>query len=124
MAGYNSGRKAPNVSQYLANLNAIPSAHDVATQQEDNFEITDELAQFTNAEFLDFDAGDFLDQSMPEFNPNQDEHARRKSGDSNNDAKGIDFGTTFHRTTVRMHAAPESHILHGLSGKPIVQAYK
>ena len=94
MAGYNSGRKAPNVSQYLANLNAMPSPHDVATQQEENFGLDDDLAQFTNAEFLDFDTrADFLDQGMPEFGPNQGEHARRQSA-GNIDAKGMDFGTS------------------------------
>ncbi|KAL2041255.1 hypothetical protein N7G274_006200 [Stereocaulon virgatum] len=93
MGSYNSGRKVPNVSQYLANLNAVPSPHDVATQQDDNFGLDDDLAQFTNAEFLDFDAGaDFLDQGMPEFGPNQSHRSRRQSS-GNSDAKGMDFGS-------------------------------
>lgn len=87
------GRKAPNVSHYLANLNALPSAHDVATQQQDDFE--DELAQFTNTEFLDFDAGDFLEQPMPEYDPSLEEKARRENAAANNKigAKGMDFVT-------------------------------
>lgn len=94
MTGYNSGRKAPNVSQYLANLNAMPSPHDMATKQEENFGLDDDLAQFTNAEFLDFDSGaDFLDQGMSEFDPNQSEHARRQSAGPV-DAKGMEFGTS------------------------------
>jgi hypothetical protein len=100
MGSYNAARKAPNVSQYLANLNAVPSPHDVATQQDENFGLDDDLAQFTNAEFLDFDAGaDFLDQGMPEFDPNQSQHSRRQSS-ANNDAKGMDFGTSL-RSFVR-----------------------
>jgi hypothetical protein len=81
MAGY-QGRKGPNVSHYLANLNAIPSsAHDVV---DDDFNIDKELAQFTNTEFLDFDTGSFLEQSVPEYIPDG-----KEDGD---DAKGLDFG--------------------------------
>ena len=92
MDGY-KGRKAPNVSQYLANLNALPSAHDLATQQQEDFSIDDELAQFTNTEFLDFDAGDFLDQARPEYDPSLEEKARRENAVANNKfgGKGMDF---------------------------------
>lgn len=57
MSGYN-GRRAPNFSQYLEDLNTIPSPYDQALQQQqqqDSFNIDAELALFTNAEFLDFD---------------------------------------------------------------------
>lgn len=62
MTGYIGGRKnGVNVSQYIANLNKEPSAVEVAKSDEQNFTVDDaSLAQFTNAEFLDFDAGDFL----------------------------------------------------------------
>lgn len=88
MAGY-SGRRAPNVSRYVSNLNAIPSAHDIASPSEDNFNVENELAQFTNAEFLDFDAGKFLEEPAPEYGSRgQNEH-----GDDNNmNVKGLDFG--------------------------------
>jgi hypothetical protein len=43
-----------NVSEYIANLNAIPTAQDIENSQE-NFNMDDELAMFTNAQFLDFD---------------------------------------------------------------------
>ena len=60
MSAYNS-RRAPNVSQYLANLNTIPSAHDLST----DINIGDpDLDFLTNAEFFDFDS----------FNPNVDFH--------------------------------------------------
>lgn len=59
MSTYNA-RRAPNVSQYIANLNTVPSAADLAAQQEfANFD--DDLAMFTNTQFFDFD-GD-----MPPF---------------------------------------------------------
>lgn len=90
MAGYNV-RKGVNVSQYLANLNTIPSAHDVS-QQEENCNIDDELAQFTNAEFLDFDSADYLNQEASlEFDHSQDERARRESAASLHKSKGLDF---------------------------------
>lgn len=57
MSGYN-GRRAPNFSQYLDSLNAIPSPYDQAVQQQqqqDSFNIDAELALFTNTEFFDFD---------------------------------------------------------------------
>ena len=94
MDGY-KGRKAPNVSHYLANLNALPSAHDMATQQQEDFNIDDELAQFTNTEFLDFDAGDLLEQPMPEYDPSVEEKARRENTVANNEigGKGMDFVT-------------------------------
>ncbi|KAL9065368.1 MAG: hypothetical protein Q9161_008271 [Pseudevernia consocians] len=94
MDGY-KGRKAPNVSHYLANLNALPSAHDMATQQQEDFNIDDELAQFTNTEFLDFDAGDLLEQPMPEYDPSVEEKARRENIIANNElgGKGMDFVT-------------------------------
>ena len=62
MSGFN-GRRPSNVSQYVANLNAIPSAHDVALQQQqqqEGFSLDDDLAMFTNTEFFDFDLGDSM----------------------------------------------------------------
>ena len=89
MDGYKS-RKAPNVSHFLANLNTLPSAHEVATQQQDDFNIEEELAQFTNTEFLDFDAGEL---PMPEYDPGLEEKARREIAAANNkiSGKGMDL---------------------------------
>ncbi|KAJ5812333.1 hypothetical protein N7474_008634 [Penicillium riverlandense] len=68
MAGYN-GRRAPNFSQYLDDLNAIPSPYDQAVQQQqqqqNSFNVDEELALFTNAEFFDFDK--FGGLSLPTF---------------------------------------------------------
>ncbi len=56
---YHDGRQGPNVAEFIANLNAIPSAQDIAAQQDFNFE--DDLAMFTNATFFDFDIGQDAD---------------------------------------------------------------
>lgn len=67
MANFN-GRRAPNFAQYLDDLNAIPSPYDQAVQQrqqENAFNLDEELALFTNTEFLDFDK--FTDLGLPTF---------------------------------------------------------
>lgn len=51
------GRRAPNVSEYIANLNAVPSAQDLQSSNADNFNLEDDLAMFTNTQFFDFDLG-------------------------------------------------------------------
>ena len=62
MSQYN-GRRAPNVSQYIANLNTIPSAADVAGQQDFANFVDDDLAMFTNTQFFDFD----MNEPVPEM---------------------------------------------------------
>ena len=87
MSGYGA-RKTLNVSQYIANLNTIPSAHDLATQQE-GYQLDDDLAIFTNAEFFDFDLGENIDQT---YDPTQDDRASRRSdGTINSAVKGLNF---------------------------------
>ncbi|EME44560.1 hypothetical protein DOTSEDRAFT_72123 [Dothistroma septosporum NZE10] len=51
MSNYN-GRRAPNVSQYLANLNQIPSQQEISPQ---DLSLGDDLDFLANAEFFDFD---------------------------------------------------------------------
>jgi hypothetical protein len=53
MSAYN-GRRAPNVSQYLANLNTVPSAQELA---QNDFDLSGDsgLDFLTNTEFFDFD---------------------------------------------------------------------
>ncbi|KAK5133955.1 hypothetical protein LTR08_007075 [Meristemomyces frigidus] len=49
-----TARRAPNVSRYLANLNTIPSAHELNAA--DEFPLGDDGLDFlTNTEFFDFD---------------------------------------------------------------------
>ncbi|CEJ61986.1 hypothetical protein PMG11_10502 [Penicillium brasilianum] len=67
MANFN-GRRAPNFAQYLDDLNTIPSPYDQAVQQrqqENTFNLDEELALFTNTEFFDFDK--FTDLGLPTF---------------------------------------------------------
>lgn len=66
MSNYN-GRRAPNVSQYLANLNAIPGPQD---SQNDFSQLGDDLDFLTNAEFFDFDTFDNADPFPPEGSAN------------------------------------------------------
>lgn len=91
MAGYN-GRRAPNFSQYLDDLNTIPSPYDQALQQQQNTaNFDEELALFTNAEFFDFDK--FGDLSLPSFDAVEDKNTNAGPGNqtSNEDIKFLDF---------------------------------
>ena len=92
MAGYN-GRRAPNFSQYLDDLNTIPSAYDQALQQQQNtFNVDDELAMFTNAEFFDFD--NFGNLDLPTFDSLEDKTTHVEVSDQsaqNGDMKFFDF---------------------------------
>ncbi|KAK2748744.1 hypothetical protein FQN57_000325 [Myotisia sp. PD_48] len=62
-----NGRRAPNFTQYLNDLNTIQPAYDQGLRQEQElFDVDAELALFTNAEFLDFDpAGDMSANARP-----------------------------------------------------------
>ncbi|KAF2199694.1 hypothetical protein GQ43DRAFT_106434 [Delitschia confertaspora ATCC 74209] len=76
MTGYH-GRRGPNVSQYVANLNTIPSAVDFVPDPLPG-EIDNELAIFTNADFIDWDAGANFDVNQPlEFDMEAEQRARR-----------------------------------------------
>ncbi|KAJ5712804.1 hypothetical protein N7493_009272 [Penicillium malachiteum] len=94
MAGYN-GRRAPNFSQYLDDLNAIPSAYDQALQQQQQqsaFNLDDELAMFTNTEFFDFDNFGSLD--LPSFDAVDEKHTQGEASDhspQSGDMKFLDF---------------------------------
>lgn len=57
MSTYNNGRRAPNVSQYIANLNTIPTPQDVSARAD--FDIAGDGLDFLNTEFFDFDASTF-----------------------------------------------------------------
>ncbi|EMC97739.1 hypothetical protein BAUCODRAFT_33466 [Baudoinia panamericana UAMH 10762] len=65
-------RRAPNVSAYLANLNTIPTANELAAQNDTLVLGADlGLEDFANTEFFDFDQfnpidGDFAAQTLPE----------------------------------------------------------
>jgi hypothetical protein len=85
-----SGRRAPNVSQYIATLNTIPSAHDIASQQQEAFGLEDDLALFTNAQFFDFDMGE--NQTLVDCDPEHEIRARRENAAAHkHGSKGLDF---------------------------------
>ncbi|RHZ73464.1 hypothetical protein CDV55_107880 [Aspergillus turcosus] len=76
MSGYN-GRRAPNFSQYIEDLNAIPSPYDQALQQQqrqDTFNLDAELSLFTNTEFFDFD--NLGDLNLPAFDAVKEDNAK------------------------------------------------
>jgi len=86
------GRRAPNVSQYIATLNSLPSAHQLAPrqQQQEPFGLEDDLALFTNAQFFDFDMGE---NHVPvDYDPEQELRARRENAAApKHGVKGLDF---------------------------------
>ncbi|KAH0534141.1 hypothetical protein FGG08_007267 [Glutinoglossum americanum] len=85
------GRRAPNVSQYIATLNTIPSAHDLASQQQqDSFGLEDDLALFTNTQFFDFDMGE--SHALVEYDPEHELRARRENAAAHKHGmKDLDF---------------------------------
>ena len=94
MSGYNA-RRFPNFSQYLDDLNTIPSPYDQALQQQqqqESFNIDAELSLFTNAEFFDFD--NFGDLSLPTFDSVEDANSKKENvpkTDQNSDMKFLDL---------------------------------
>lgn len=55
---YNNHRRGPNVSAFIANLNAIPTEQEMSAE---NFNLEDDLALFTNTQFFDFDVAQGTD---------------------------------------------------------------
>lgn len=93
MANYN-GRRMPNFSQYLDDLNAIPSPYDQAQQQQQQQTTfnDEDLALFTNTEFFEFDK--FTDFSgLPSFSPEEEKTHQVVPDQSaqNEDLKFLDF---------------------------------
>lgn len=91
MAGF-GGRKGPNVSHYLSNLNAIPSDHDITSQQSEDFDFSTDLAAFTNTEFFDFDQGENVFQSPVDFDPSNQPLNATDPAVTQSNGKTIDFG--------------------------------
>jgi hypothetical protein len=86
MSVYNA-RRAPNVSQYIDELNQVPTSLDLQQQQpgQEEFDFEGSLAMFTNAEFPDFDAGDMGNDSIP-FDPAlEDQSGKGDSATNGND---------------------------------------
>ncbi|KND94097.1 Regulatory protein cys-3 [Tolypocladium ophioglossoides CBS 100239] len=75
-----SGRHGPNVSQYLRDLNTI-SPQDT-TPVEENFNMEDDLALFTNTQFFDFDSGQNMDFQAQPVKPDVKAAGRHSSSSS------------------------------------------
>lgn len=109
MSGFGSGRRGPNVSQYIANLNAIPSSHDdVVNQHDSTYNLEDDLAVFTNTQFFDFDMGEDIDQQPMPYDPSQEERARRENATAHKGSgKALDFSQNHGRSSpqVMSHCA-------------------
>lgn len=73
------GRRAPNVSQFIADLNTIPTDLDMpAPNREAGMGMSDDFSLFTNAELYDFDLGDLSEfNPAADYDPAQEERARR-----------------------------------------------
>lgn len=88
-----NGRRGPNVSEYIANLNAIPTPQDLQNSNQDPFNVDDELAMFTNAQFFDFDLNQNTGTDLQA--PNFDGVGAQSTADSVDlDLKDMDFGIT------------------------------
>ncbi|KAI9797390.1 MAG: hypothetical protein M1825_006005 [Sarcosagium campestre] len=94
MSGF-SGRRAPNVSQYLHELNAVPPTPELASRQEGyGSSLDEELAMFTNTQFFDFDMGENPDITPLEFDPTREERVRRENAAAHRaSTRGIDYMT-------------------------------
>ncbi|KAL4940406.1 hypothetical protein BDV06DRAFT_20417 [Aspergillus oleicola] len=101
MAEYN-GRRAPNFSQYLDDLNAIPSPYDVAVQQQqqqEGFNFDSDLSLFTNTEFFDFDL------NLPPFEPIEENNQKGNNANQKSDMEFLDMLDGF--GNVNDYAAPQ-----------------
>ena len=74
-----NGRRAPNFSQYLDDLNAIPSPYDQAIQQQqqESYNFDAELSLFTNTEFFDFDQ--LGDLNLPTFDAMEENTVKKET---------------------------------------------
>lgn len=84
---YSNHRRGPNVSAFIANLNAIPNEQDMQNTHE-NFNLEDDLALFTNTQFFDFDVAPGADLQGDNF-----DGLGGQSTSSEVDMKSLDFSS-------------------------------
>ena len=91
-----AGRRAPNVSQYIAELNVVRPERDDALAADDAYDFETNLNLFTNAEFLDYPVDDIaLDHSVLDYTSSQDEQATRASFVPKEEySHGLDFANS------------------------------
>lgn len=75
------------MSEYIANLNAIPSASDLPN--EDEFSLDADLAMFTNTQFFDYDLG--TDTDLQPTNQGVDGQDGRTVAPDNVDLNSLEF---------------------------------
>lgn len=74
-----AGRRVPNVSQYIANLNVVQPKDENTFNPDETFDFEHDLNMFTNTEFLDFPVDESIEfnTSGPEQLPLADAAARQ-----------------------------------------------
>ena len=82
-----NGRRGPNVSEFVANLNAVPTVQEL--QSSDSFVLDDDLAMFTNTQFFDFDLG--KDTDLPPTNYGVEGPGEQATAAESSDMKALDF---------------------------------
>ena len=95
-------RGKANMSEYIAQLNSIPSAQDL--ESSNNFNLDDDLAIFTNTQFFDFDLGQDADLQPGNF----DGRGGQTVAPDTIDMKSMDFnlqGTFYHMISYRISSA-------------------
>ena len=94
MTGYN-GQRADELSQFLANGNAITSPSDGAPDQEFDFQA--QLEHFTNIQFTEFDPSGLVpNNEHAGVRIVKDESAKRQKTDRHDDDKEIGFANGQH----------------------------
>ncbi|KPM44985.1 hypothetical protein AK830_g1539 [Neonectria ditissima] len=119
MASYN-GRRGPNVSQYLRDLNAINRQE---AGQEEPFNMEEDLALFTNTQFFDFETGQNTDYQAhpakadgeaapPSASPSEDmTPAQSVMGDMNN----LDFSIQVFKASASTSIALQFPIVNSIT---------
>lgn len=82
------GRNGINYSQYINNLNALPTGYEQESLQPDDVSIDRELAMFTNTDFVDFETNNNPPNGVP---VNYDVEKYRNMRQSNMDMKYEDM---------------------------------
>ncbi|KAH8821281.1 hypothetical protein F5884DRAFT_82258 [Xylogone sp. PMI_703] len=113
MSGYN-GRTGPNVSEYIANLNAIPPAQEASNQE--NFNLEEDLAMFTNTQFFDFDLGQDADLQAPPTNY-EGQHSAGNGNENNLDFLHGEFSFPDFEAFTQQHNVYEG-LPHGAPAAP------
>jgi hypothetical protein len=64
---------------YIADLNAIPTAEDLAAQQHDNINVEEDLSKYRIEEFFDMDMGESVTSNPVPFDSAMMDRTRRQN---------------------------------------------